>query len=157
MTLKTRIRRLRFIWRDETDFGGDLARPFFAVLLGGAVALLSCLRARDSAYRPLGLGLLRAAPGVGASIMAVAAGRTGRLRGRAGITLLWSGRGIRHLHHSVRNIRSLVWSLAGMCFLLGASDNDQRHHPRNLGSAPYARRNARTGHRRRYDFHRHLE
>ena len=53
MTLKTLFAGLHYIWQEETDPGGNFA-GLFAVLLGGAVALLPVYARRDSAYRTLG-------------------------------------------------------------------------------------------------------
>ena len=60
---------LRFI-RTEKVVLGAISLDLFAVLLGGAVALLP-VYARDILHLgPWGLGLLRAAPGIGALVMA---------------------------------------------------------------------------------------
>lgn len=60
---------LRFIKKEQVVLGA-ISLDLFAVLLGGAIALLP-VYARDILHLgPWGLGLLRAAPGVGAVIMA---------------------------------------------------------------------------------------
>ena len=88
MTVKTVFAGLHFIWREKLILGA-ISLDLFAVLLGGAVALLP-VYARDILHTgPWGLGLLRTAPGVGAAVMAVALAHR-PLRGRAGPTLLWS-------------------------------------------------------------------
>lgn len=59
---------LRFIWRHPVMLGG-LSLDLFAVLLGGATALLPMF-ARDILHTgPQGLGLLRSAPAVGAVLV----------------------------------------------------------------------------------------
>jgi sugar phosphate permease len=65
---------------------GAVSLDLFAVLLGGAVALLP-VYARDILdVGPWGLGLLRAAPGIGAVAMALYLARRG-IRDRAGVIL----------------------------------------------------------------------
>jgi hypothetical protein len=61
---------LRFIWREKLILG-TISLDLFAVLLGGAVALLP-IYAKDILHAgTTGLGILRAAPGVGAIAMAI--------------------------------------------------------------------------------------
>ena len=58
----------KYIWKQKIVFGA-ISLDLFAVLLGGAVALLP-IYARDILeLGPTGLGLLRAAPGIGAIMM----------------------------------------------------------------------------------------
>ncbi len=99
---------------------GAISLDLFAVLLGGAVALLPVYAREILHTGPWGLGLLRTAPGVGAAVMAVALAHR-PLRGRAGPTLLWSvaGFGICTILFGVST--SLVLSLLALIFL-GASD-----------------------------------
>jgi MFS family permease len=62
---------LRFVWSRPVVLGA-LSLDLFAVLLGGAVALLPAY-ARDVLHTDsTGLGLLRAAPGVGAALTSIA-------------------------------------------------------------------------------------
>jgi MFS family permease len=119
MTFKTVFAGLRFIWRERLILGA-ISLDLFAVLLGGAVALLPVYARAILHTGPWGLGLLRTAPGVGASIMAVLLAHR-PLRGRAGVTLLWSvaGFGIFTILFGVS--RSLVLSLAAL-LLLGSCD-----------------------------------
>ena len=58
----------RFIWQEKLVFGA-ISLDLFAVLLGGAVALLPIYADEILSVGPWGLGLLRAAPGVGAILM----------------------------------------------------------------------------------------
>jgi MFS family permease len=61
---------LHFVWQRKVIFGA-ISLDLFAVLLGGAVALLP-IYARDILHTgPVGLGLLRAAPAVGALCMSL--------------------------------------------------------------------------------------
>jgi MFS family permease len=67
-TLKTLLGGFSYVWKEKVVLGA-ISLDLFAVLLGGAVALLP-IYARDILeLGPSGLGLLRAAPGVGAVIM----------------------------------------------------------------------------------------
>jgi MFS family permease len=119
MTLKTVFAGLHFIWREKLILGA-ISLDLFAVLLGGAVALLPVYAREILHTGPWGLGLLRTAPGVGAAVMAVALAHR-PLRGRAGPTLLWSvaGFGICTILFGVST--SLVLSLISLIFL-GAAD-----------------------------------
>src|SRR5271169_5440213 len=119
MTLKTVFAGLHFIWREKLILGA-ISLDLFAVLLGGAVALLPVYAREILHTGPWGLGLLRTAPGVGAAVMAVALAHR-PLRGRAGPTLLWAvaGFGVFTILFGVS--RSLTFSLIAL-FLLGASD-----------------------------------
>jgi len=119
MTLKTVFAGLHFIWRKKLILGA-ISLDLFAVLLGGAVALLPVYAREILHTGPWGLGLLRTAPGVGAAIMAVALAHW-PLRGRSGPTLLWAvaGFGIFTILFGVSH--SLTLSLIAL-LLLGASD-----------------------------------
>lgn len=69
-TLKTLFAGVHYIWNKKTVLGA-ISLDLFSVLLGGATALLPIF-ARDILHTgPWGLGLLRAAPAVGALLMAV--------------------------------------------------------------------------------------
>jgi MFS family permease len=119
MTMKTIFAGLHFIWREKLILGA-ISLDLFAVLLGGAVALLPVYAREILHTGPWGLGLLRTAPGVGAAVMAMALAHR-PLRGRAGPTLLWSvaGFGICTILFGVST--SLVLSLISL-ILLGAAD-----------------------------------
>ncbi len=119
MTLKTVLAGLHFIWREKMVLGA-ISLDLFAVLLGGAVALLPVYAREILHTGPWGLGLLRTAPGVGAAVMAVALAHR-PLRGRAGPTMLWSvaGFGICTILFGIST--SLALSLLSL-ILLGAAD-----------------------------------
>jgi MFS family permease len=119
MTMKTVFAGLHYIWRKKLILGA-ISLDLFAVLLGGAVALLPVYAREILHTGPWGLGLLRTAPGVGAAIMAVLLAHR-PLRGRSGPMLLWSvaGFGIFTIIFGVS--RSLTVSLIAL-LLLGASD-----------------------------------
>lgn len=84
-SLETLFAGFRFI-RSEKIVLGAISLDLFAVLLGGAVALMP-VYARDILHAgPLGLGLLRAAPGIGALVVALWLAKHG-IRDRAGHVL----------------------------------------------------------------------
>jgi MFS family permease len=85
-TLHTLLAGVRFVWAHKVVLGA-ISLDLFAVLLGGAAALLPIF-ARDVLHTgPWGLGLLRAAPAVGALAMSVALTRW-PVRRRTGPLLL---------------------------------------------------------------------
>jgi MFS family permease len=118
-TLKTVFAGLHFIWREKLILGA-ISLDLFAVLLGGAVALLPVYAREILHTGPWGLGLLRTAPGVGAAVMAVALAHW-PLRGRAGPLLLWSvaGFGVCTILFGLSS--SLTLSLIAL-ICLGAAD-----------------------------------
>jgi MFS family permease len=66
---------LRFVWKKKVILGA-VSLDLFAVLFGGAVALLPAYASDILHVGPDGFGWLRAAPGIGAAIVAIAfAGR----------------------------------------------------------------------------------
>src|SRR5271169_618843 len=119
MTLKTVFAGLHYIWRKKLILGA-ISLDLFAVLLGGAVALLPVYAREILHTGPWGLGLLRTAPGVGAALMAVLLAHR-PLRGRSGYTLLWAVAGFGIFTIIFGLSRSLTVSLIAL-LLLGASD-----------------------------------
>ncbi len=119
MTFKTAFAGLHFIWRQKLILGA-ISLDLFAVLLGGAVALLPVYAREILHTGPWGLGLLRTAPGVGAAAMAVLLAHR-PIRGRSGIVLMWSVAGFGICTIIFGLSRSLTISLIALLFL-GASD-----------------------------------
>ena len=119
MTFKTVFAGLHYIWRKKLILGA-ISLDLFAVLLGGAVALLPVYAREILHTGPWGLGLLRTAPGVGAALMAVLLAHR-PLRGRSGLTLLWAVAGFGIFTIIFGLSRSLIVSLIAL-LLLGASD-----------------------------------
>ena len=70
LSMKTVLAGLQYIWTHKLILG-TISLDLFAVLLGGAVALLPVYAREILRTGPWGLGLLRAAPGAGAAIMAI--------------------------------------------------------------------------------------
>jgi MFS family permease len=86
VTWRTVFAGVTFVWRDRLLLGA-ISLDLFAVLLGGATALLP-IYARDILRTgPVGLGLLRSAPAVGALLMSVVLTRW-PLQRRVGYRLL---------------------------------------------------------------------
>src|SRR2546425_3771599 len=119
MTFKTAFAGLRFIWHEKLILGA-ISLDLFAVLLGGAVALLPVYAREILHTGPWGLGLLRTAPGVGAAIMAVLLAHR-PLRGKSGVILLWSVAGFGIFTILFGHSTCLTLSLIAL-LLLGASD-----------------------------------
>ena len=93
----------------------------FAVLLGGAVALLPIFADQILRCGPVGLGWLRAAPAIGAFAMALIVAYLPPMR-EAGKTLLWcvTGFGIATV---VFGLSKALWLSLGMLFIAGALDS----------------------------------
>lgn len=86
VSLETVFGGFRYIWKEKIVLGA-ISLDLFAVLLGGAVALLPVYARDILELGPWGLGMLRAAPGVGAVLVAVwLSGH--KLRDHAGLILL---------------------------------------------------------------------
>ena len=86
VTLQTLLAGVHFVWGHKVVLGA-VSLDLFAVLLGGATALLPMF-ARDILHTgPWGLGLLRAAPAMGALVVSLALARW-PIRRRTGQVLL---------------------------------------------------------------------
>src|SRR3984885_15231716 len=119
MTFKTAFAGLDFIWSKKLILGA-ISLDLFAVLLGGAVALLPVYAREILHTGPWGLGLLRTAPGVGAGAMAILLAYR-PLQGRVGATMLWCVGGFGAFTIVFGLSRNLVLSLLAL-ILVGASD-----------------------------------
>ena len=119
VNLTTVFAGLRYIWRQKLVLG-SISLDLFAVLLGGAVALLPVYAREILHTGPWGLGILRSAPGVGAAGMAILLAHQ-PLRRRAGATMLWCVAGFGGFTIVFGLSRSLVLSLLAL-LLVGASD-----------------------------------
>lgn len=109
----------RYVWRQKLILG-SISLDMFAVLLGGAVALLPVYAREILHTGPWGLGLLRSAPGVGAGTMALLLAHR-PLRGRVGATMLWcvAGFGVFTIIFGLSH--NMVISLISLA-LVGATD-----------------------------------
>jgi MFS family permease len=119
VSVRTVLAGLNYIWTHKIIFG-SISLDLFAVLLGGAVALLPVYAREILHTGPWGLGLLRAAPGTGASLMAVLLAYQ-PLRRQVGKTMLFcvAGFGIFTIVFGISH--SFVLSLISL-MLVGASD-----------------------------------
>jgi MFS family permease len=119
ISLRTVLAGFHYIWREKLILG-SISLDLFAVLLGGAVALLPVYAREILLTGPWGLGILRTAPGVGAAAMAVYLAHR-PLRARVGETMLWcvAGFGVFTILFGVS--RSLTLSLVALA-LVGATD-----------------------------------
>jgi MFS family permease len=119
MNLKTLFAGLHFI-RNNKLILGAISLDLFAVMLGGAVALLPVYAREILHTGPWGLGLLRTAPGAGAALMAILLAHW-PMRGNSGPKLLWAVAGFGVFTIIFGLSRSLIVSLIALV-LLGASD-----------------------------------
>jgi MFS family permease len=119
MSVSTILAGFHYIWRQKLILG-SISLDLFAVLLGGAVALLPVYASEILRTGPWGLGVLRSAPGIGAAAMAIYLAHK-PLRGRVGWKMLAcvSGFGVCTILFGVS--RSLTLSIIALV-LVGATD-----------------------------------
>ncbi len=133
MTLKTRTGRmeaaetswetvlagLRFIYNKKILLG-TISMDLFAVLFGGATALLPIYAQDILKVDETGFGLMRSAPAVGAALIAIGMAYLPPMR-RAGATMMWcvAGFGIATILFGIS--RNFYFSLACL-FVIGATD-----------------------------------
>jgi MFS family permease len=110
---------LRYLSRNKIILG-TISLDLFAVLLGGAVALLPVYAREILRVGASGLGILRSAPGAGAVIMAIVLAHW-PLRRHAGATMLWCVCGFGVFTIVFGLSRNLTLSLAAL-MLAGACD-----------------------------------
>jgi len=119
VTLESLLAGFSYVWREKIVFGA-ISLDLFVVLLGGVVALLPVFARDILEMGPWGLGLLRAAPGVGAVAMAWWLSG-GKIRDHAGIVMLVAV-GIFGVCNFVFGLSSLAWLSILMLALAGAAD-----------------------------------
>jgi MFS family permease len=118
-SVNTVLDGFRFLWKTKLVLGA-ISLDLFAVLLGGAVALLPVYAREILKTGPWGLGIMRSAPGVGAILMAVAVAHW-PMKKNAGTTMLWCVAGFGLFTIVFGLSRNLYLSLAAL-FLVGATD-----------------------------------
>jgi MFS family permease len=119
-SLSTVLAGFRYIARHKIILG-SISLDLFAMLLGGAVALLPAY-ARDILHTgPWGLGVLRCAPAAGASAMSILLAYR-PLRRRAGAAMLWCVGGFGAFTIVFGLSRNLPLSLVALLFV-GAADS----------------------------------
>jgi MFS family permease len=111
---------LRFVWRTKIVLA-TITLDLFAVLFGGATALLPIFADKILHAGPAGLGWLRAAPSIGAICMAITLAHRRPMR-RPGVALLCAVTGFGLVTVVFGLSRSFPLSLA-MLILSGACDN----------------------------------
>ena len=119
ITWQTIAAGIDYIWRHKVILG-SISLDLFAVLLGGATALLPAYAQAILKTGPWGLGLLRCAPGIGAAAMAILIAHR-PLRRRSGAVMLWcvAGFGVFTILFGIS--RSLTLSMITLA-LAGATD-----------------------------------
>jgi len=119
VTWRTVAAGVHYIWTHKVILG-SISLDLFAVLLGGAVALLPAYAQDILKTGPWGLGLLRCAPGLGAGAMAILIAYK-PLRKKSGPLMLWcvAGFGVFTILFGIS--RSLVLSMIALIFV-GATD-----------------------------------
>jgi MFS family permease len=118
-SLKTVFAGFHYIWDHKLVFG-SISLDLFAVLLGGAVALLPVYAKEILVTGPWGLGLLRSAPGIGAAVMALLIAYK-PIRRRAGATMLWCVAGFGVFTIVFGLSQNIVLSMISL-FFVGAAD-----------------------------------
>ena len=144
VSLEQLLAGIRFVWNQKMVLGA-ISLDLFAVLLGGAVALLP-IYARDILHTgPWGLGLLRSAPAVGAGAMALLLAFR-PLQRRVGVRMFCVRGALRSRHHRLRPVAQLP-ALARRAGGARRGGHGERGHPHVAGAAGHARRDARPGER----------
>jgi MFS family permease len=119
INLRTVLAGVSYIWNHKIVLG-SISLDLFAVLLGGAVALLPVYAREILRTGPWGLGILRSAPAVGAAAMAILIAHR-PLKSRVGVTMLWCVGAFGAFTIIFGLSRSLIISLVALIFV-GASD-----------------------------------
>ena len=109
----------RYIWHEKTVLGA-ISLDLFAVLMGGAVALMPVFARDILEVGPWGLGMLRAAPGIGAILTALLLAKF-PIRDHAGAVLFVfvAGFGFFTL---LFGLSTSVWMSVPLLALIGACD-----------------------------------
>jgi len=116
---ETLVAGFRYVWREKIVLGA-ISLDLFAVLLGGAIALLPVYARDILEVGPWGLGLLRAAPGVGAMVTALYLAIR-PVRDHAGLTM-FACVILFGLFTLVFGLSTLVWLSVAALALAGAVD-----------------------------------
>jgi MFS family permease len=118
-TWKTVLAGFSYVYKEKIVFGA-ISLDLFAVLLGGAVALMPVYARDILELGPWGLGLLRAAPGIGALLTAVFLA-THPVRDHAGLLMFVFVAGF-GLFTVVFGLSTIVWLSILALALTGACD-----------------------------------
>jgi MFS family permease len=118
-SLETVLAGLKYVWNSQIILG-SISLDLFAVMLGGAVALLPIFASDVLHTGVRGLGLLRAAPSAGAMLMAIVLAFY-PLRRRAGAKMLICV-AIFGLGTIGFGLSRNLWLSVGLLFIVGAAD-----------------------------------
>jgi MFS family permease len=118
-SVRTVLAGLEYVWQTKLLLG-SISLDLFAVLLGGAVALLPIFATDILHAGPRGLGLLRAMPSVGALIVSLTM-LVKPIKRRAGVTMLICV-GIFGLATVVFGLSKNIWLSSVALLVVGASD-----------------------------------
>jgi MFS family permease len=118
-SMKTVLAGLEYVWRAKLLLG-SISLDLFAVLLGGATALLPIFATDILHAGPRGLGLLRAMPSVGALVVSLTM-VVRPIKRKAGMTMLVCV-GIFGAATVVFGLSKSIWLSAAALVVVGASD-----------------------------------
>ncbi|TCP02192.1 MFS transporter [Rubrivivax gelatinosus] len=119
VTRETLLAGVRFVWQKKPVLGA-ISLDLFAVLLGGATALLPMFAKDILHVGPWGLGLLRSAPAVGALLMSILLTRW-PVRRRTGRVLLGAV-AVYGVAQLVFGLSTSFWLSLGALGISGAAD-----------------------------------
>jgi MFS family permease len=114
------VEGLRFVFSKKIILA-TITLDMVAVLLGGATALLPIFADKILQTGPVGLGWMRAAPGIGAFVMALVIAYLPPMK-QAGRTLLWCVAGF-GLATIIFGLSRNIWLSLAMLFLTGVFDS----------------------------------
>jgi MFS family permease len=109
----------RYIWNEPVVLGA-ISLDLFAVLLGGATALMPAFARDVLDVGPLGLGLLRSAPGIGAVVMGIWLVRN-PIRDHAG-RVMFAAVAVFGISVVVFGLSKAVWLSVIALTIMGAAD-----------------------------------
>src|SRR3984957_12137493 len=118
-SVKTMLAGLQYVWQAKLLLG-SISLDLFAVLLGGAVALLPIFATDILHAGPRGLGLLRAMPSVGALVVSLTMVLK-PIKRRAGVTMLVCV-GMFGAATVVFGLSKSIWLSSVALIVVGASD-----------------------------------
>src|SRR3984957_15197085 len=118
-SVKTMLAGLQYVWQAKLLLG-SISLDLFAVLLGGAVALLPIFATDILHAGPRGLGLLRAMPSVGALVVSLTMVLR-PIKRRAGVTMLVCV-GMFGAATVVFGLSKSIWLSSVALIVVGASD-----------------------------------
>lgn len=110
---------LAYVWNNKIVFG-SISLDLFAVILGGATALLPVFAKDVLHIGPGGFGLLRAAPAIGATVVGIYLASS-PIRRHAG-RIMFAGVAVFGLATAVFGLSKLVWLSVASLAILGGAD-----------------------------------